>query len=221
MAQTMKRDWTIKTGGQSNLNTASSTSGLLRSLILRLTLAAALLTGFCESNAFAQSERVLECGARIVSNQPFGGTGGDRLCLFVQTTNDRERVALRPCTMETARQNFLWKIVRRDGGGLFIISAMDIDRERRMEVADFGKDNGAAIQIWGANVGNGYRSQTWDFFPATNGVMIISVDSGKCLNVPLGRNRLDQEVLQQFTCERRPNDTWQIESVLPLHEHCR
>lgn len=89
-----------------------------------------------------------------------------------------------------------------------------------MEVADFNKNDGATIQIWGANAGNGFRSQTWDFFPVTNslnganGVMIISVDSGKCLNVPLGRNRLDQEVAQLFTCARVPNDTWRVEPVL-------
>ena len=96
-----------------------------------------------------------------------------------------------------------------------------------MEVADYKKDDGAAIRMWGRNTGVGdwYRNQTWDFFTPNSplsGVMIISVDSGKCLNVPLGRAPLDQEVLQLFTCSRTPddrwgarNDTWRIETVLP------
>ena len=171
-------------------------------------------------NSVAQSDRTLECGARIVSRQPFGG---GRLCLFVSDTRDRTRVSLRPCTQETSDPGFLWKIVRRDGGGLHIISAMS-GQERRMEVADYSKVNGGTIQMWGPNASDGYRNQTWDFFPVdpeNTGVLsflIINVDSGKCLNVPLGRNRLDQEFLQQFTCERRPNDIWIVE---PVQRGCR
>ena len=68
--------------------------------------------------------------------------------------------------------------------------------------------------MWGPNVGDGYRSQTWDFFPGTGGALIVNVDSGKCAAVPLGRNRLDQEFLIQYTCSRASNFTWQVEPVL-------
>jgi len=187
-----------------------------RYLSILLTL---VIAGFITPGAFAQSD-TLECGARIVSNQPLSNGSGDRICLFVDGTGDRARVVLRGCSVKTADLRFLWRIIRHDGGGLYIRPAAAERADRRMEVADFNKSDGAAIQIWGANAGNGYRSQTWDLFPVTNpftgvnGFMIISVDSGKCLNVPLGRSPLDQEVAQLFTCARALNDTWRIEPVL-------
>jgi len=160
-------------------------------------------------NVFAQSGRVMECGARIVSQQPFGK---QRLCLFVPDTQDRTRIALRPCAQDTSDPGFLWKIVRRDGGGLYITSATS-GQERRMEVADFSKTNGGAIQMWGANIGDAYRSQTWDFFPVGGSAQIIGIDSGLCMAVPLGRNRLDQEFLIQYVCSRASNFMWQVEPV--------
>ena len=86
-------------------------------------------------------------------------------------------------------------------------------QERRLEVADFNSNDGARIQIWGPNVADGYRSQTWDFLPVKDSAMIVNVHSGKCLNIPIGRNPLNQEFLQQFTCSGAPNDTWRLEPV--------
>jgi hypothetical protein len=174
----------------------------LRILIVTLLLAVWAIDGLAQ-------RRVMECGARIVSQQPFGN---ERLCLFVPDTQDRTKVALRPCTPATSDPGFLWKIIRRDGGGLYITSATS-GQERRMEVADYNKRNGGAIQMWGPNEGNGYRSQTWDFFPVGTNAMIVGVDSGLCMAVPLGSNRLDQEFLIQFNCSTARNFLWQVEPV--------
>jgi hypothetical protein len=179
----------------------------IRSFGLRLVIISLLVIAGT-ADALAQ-RRVMECGARIVSQQPFGG---QRLCLFVPDTSDRTRVALRPCTQQTSDPGFLWKIVRRDGGGLYITSATS-GQERRMEVADFSKVNGGNIQIWGPNAGDAYRSQTWDFFPTGSGSLIVGVDSGLCLAVPLGRSRLDQEVAIQFVCSAAQNFLWNVEPV--------
>ena len=103
--------------------------------------------------------------------------------------------------------------MRRDGGGLNILSTLN-DAKKRVEVADFSKFDGATIQIWGPNFNDGYRSQTWDFVPVPGGNLIVNVESGKCLAVPLGRNRLDQEVPIQYTCSRAPNFVWRVESRL-------
>lgn len=178
----------------------------------RVALLAVFLIGCMASGASAQSDQTLECGARIVSNMRT--EDGARLCLFAEDTGNGARVAIRRCG---SQPGFLWRIIRRDGGGLHILAASRADEERRMEVADFNKNNGGRIQMWSANIyGAGYRSQTWDFFPvAGGGSLIISVDSGKCLNIPLGTGSpLDQLFLQQFTCTRVANDTWTVEPVL-------
>lgn len=110
---------------------------------------------------------------------------------------------------------FLWKVIRRDGGGLFILAATpNRDQQRRMEVAAWGKRDHDPIQIWGPNLGGWDRSQIWDFVPVGNGFLIMSVDSDKCLNIPLGANPVDQEFLQQYTCARHANDTWRLERRL-------
>jgi hypothetical protein len=179
----------------------------MRSSGLRLLVVTLFLAG-STADVLAQ-RRVMECGARIVSQQPFGN---QRLCLFVPDTQDRTKVALRPCTQETSDPGFLWKIVRRDGGGLYIMSATS-GQERRMEVADYSKYNEGSIQIWGPNIGDAYRNQTWDFFPVGTSSLIVGVDSGLCMAVPLGRNRLDQEFLIQYTCSGAPNFRWQVEPV--------
>jgi len=191
------------------MNTVSSLVRTMKTSGLKLPLAAIILAASVVA-ASAQTGRIMECGARLVSTQPFDG---GRLCLFVGDTRDKTKVALRPCTQQTSDPGFLWKIVRRDGGGLHLISATS-GEERRMEVADFSKFDGGAVQIWGPNIGEGYRSQTWDFFPAAGGSLIVNVDSGKCLAVPLGRNRLDQEFMIQYSCSRAQNFTWQVEPVL-------
>jgi hypothetical protein len=181
----------------------------------RLSLAALFLAAL-SAGALAQTGPPVEYGARIVSRQTYQGA---RLCLALVDTTDRSRVGLRPCTEQTADQAFLWKITRRAGGGVYITAASRAE-ERRMEVADFGTGNGALVQIWGPNALEGYRPQAWDFFPVAGGVMIVNINSGKCLNVPLGRNPLDQELVQQFTCARAANDTWVIEPVYTRPNWC-
>lgn len=176
---------------------------------LRLPLVALFLAAL-HAGALAQTGPPTEYGARIVSRQTFKG---QRLCLALVDTTDRARVGLRPCTEQTADQAFLWQIRRRDGGGIYITAASR-GEERRMEVADFNRYDGGVVQIWGPNIADGYRSQAWDFFPANGGVLIVNVNSGKCLSAPMGRNPLDQEFAQQYTCTRAANDTWVIEPVL-------
>ena len=190
------------------MNTLINFARINRAARLRLALVAALLAAGAVS-ASAQTGPPVEYGARIVSKQPYQG---GRLCLALVDTTDRSRVGLRPCTEQTADQAFLWKITRRDGGGVYITAASR-GEERRMEVADFNRSDGGVVQIWGPNALDGYRSQAWDFFPAAGGIMIVNINSGKCLNVPMGRNPLDQELVQQFTCARAANDTWIIEPV--------
>ena len=178
---------------------------------LRLALAALLLAAPGAAASAQTGSAPTEYGARIVSRQTYNG---QRLCLSLVDTSDRARVGLRPCTEQTTDQAFLWRIRLRDGGGAYITAASRSD-ERRMEVADFSRGNGGVVQIWGPNVADGYKSQAWDFFPVAGGaVMIVNVNSGKCLNVPLGRNPLDQEFVQQYSCARAANDTWVIEPVL-------
>ena len=169
----------------------------------------AIFIAALSAGASAQTGPPVEYGARIVSRQTYQGR---RLCLALVDTTDRSRVGLRPCTEQTADQAFLWKITRRDGGGVYITAASR-GEDRRMEVADFNRFDGGVVQIWGPNALDGYRSQAWDFFPAAGGIMIVNINSGKCLNVPMGRNPLDQELVQQFTCARAANDTWIIEPV--------
>jgi len=191
-----------------NNNTASSVFRIMRASGLRMLLAAILIASTVASAAAQAS--VTECGARIYSAQPFSG---GQLCLYTSSTEDRARLALRPCAEDESRYEFLWKITRRDGGGVNILSLLN-GATKRMEVADFNKSDGAAIQIWGPNFGDGYRSQTWDFIPVPGGNLIVNVESGKCLAVPLGRNRLDQEVPIQYTCSRATNFIWTVQSRL-------
>ena len=184
------------------------------SLVSRVTsglrfLLVAILVAVSAVSASAQAA-VTECGARIYSAQPFAG---GELCLYTTSTEDRARLALRPCAADESRYEFLWKITRRDGGGVNILSLLN-GATKRMEVADFSKSDGATIQIWGPNFGDGYRSQTWDFVPVPGGNLIVNVESGKCLAVPLGRNRLDQEVPIQYTCSRATNFVWTVQSRL-------
>ena len=185
-----------------------------RASSLRLLLIAILIAGSV-ANAAAQSG-VNECGARIFSAQPFAG---GELCLYTSSTEDRARLSLRTCGSDESRQEFLWRIMRRDGGGLNILSTLN-DAKKRVEVADFSKSDGATIQIWGPNFNDGYRSQTWDFVPVPGGNLIVNVESGKCLAVPLGRNRLDQEVPIQYTCSRASNFVWRVESKLRSTWNC-
>lgn len=190
------------------MNAKSIVTGIVTASRARLT--AALFFAACVSPA-ALAQSTLECGARIVSTMRTAD--GAKLCLTTEETNNGARVAVRRCGN---RPGFLWKIVRRDGGGVHIIPASN-GEERRMDVEGFSKNNHARIQIWSPNWhGQGFRNQTWDFFPAGDGTnfLIISVDSGKCLNIPLGTGTpLDQLFLQQFTCSRAANDTWTIEPV--------
>jgi hypothetical protein len=158
-----------------------------------------------------------ECGARIYSAQPFDG---GQLCLYTSSTEDRARLLLRPCAQDESRREFLWRIVRRwDNGGFKISSVLNGDGySRLMEVADFSKKDGATIQIWGPNFNDGYRSQTWEFFPVPGGNLIVNRESGRCLAVPLGRNRLDQEVPIQYECSREANFVWMVQSGLQYGE---
>ncbi|HLM56577.1 MAG TPA: RICIN domain-containing protein [Pyrinomonadaceae bacterium] len=174
-------------------------------------LVALFILGCAAPAALAQS--TLQCGARIVSNMRT--PDGAPLCLFAMDSNNGSRVAVRRCGN---LPGFLWKITRRDGGGLHILTAIQGSEARRMDVQDFGKHDGARIHLWSPNVhGIGYRNQTWDFFPSNRGdgsFHIISVDSGKCLNIPLGTGTpLDQLFLQQFACSHAINDTWRIQPV--------
>ena len=191
-----------------NNNSMSLVSKVTRTPGLRFFLVAILIAVSVVS-ASAQAS-VTECGARIYSAQPFAG---GELCLYTSSTEDRARLALRPCAKDESRYEYLWKITRRDGGGVNILSLLN-GATKRMEVADFSKSDGATIQIWGPNFGDGYRSQTWDFVPVPGGNLIVNVESGKCLAVPLGRNRLDQEVPIQYTCSRAANFVWTVQSRL-------
>jgi hypothetical protein len=192
-----------RTNNRTNfVSTATRTSGLRFFLI-------AILIAVSVTSASAQAA-VTECGARIYSAQPFAG---GELCLYTSSTEDRARLALRPCAPDESRYEYLWRLTRRDGGGVNILSLLN-GATKRMEVADFSKSDGATIQIWGPNFGDGYRSQTWDFVPVPGGNLIVNVESGKCLAVPLGRNRLDQEVPIQYTCSRASNFVWMVQSRL-------
>ena len=191
-----------------NNNTQTLISRIVRASGLRFLLVAIFIAVLVTS-ASAQPG-VTECGARIYSAQPFAG---GQLCLYTSSTEDRARLLLRPCGADESRYEYLWKINRRDGGGVNILSLLN-GAKKRMEVADFNKGDGATIQMWGENFGDGYRSQTWDFVPVPGGNLIVNVDSGKCLAVPLGRNPLDQEVPIQYTCSRATNFVWLVQSRL-------
>lgn len=200
------------------MNAESIITSILRASRARL-LVALFIVGCAAPAALAQS--TLQCGARIVSSMRT--PDGAPLCLFVEDTSNGQRVAIRRCG---GRPGFLWRINRRDGGGLHIIAASQGTEEKRMDVEGWGKHDGARIHMWSPNWhGVGYRNQTWDFFPSTrgDGFQIISVDSGKCLNIPLGTGTpVDQLFLQQFTCSNAVNDTWRIEPVLTGAErNCR
>ena len=191
-----------------NNNTATLVSMITRNSGLRFLLVV-IFIAVPVGSAWAQPG-VTECGARIYSAQPFAG---GQLCLYTSSTEDRARLLLRPCAADESRYEFLWRISRRDGGGVNILSLLN-GAKKRMEVADFSRADGGTIQIWGPNFGDGYRSQTWDFVPVPGGNLIVNVDSGKCLAVPLGRNRLDQEVPIQYTCSRAANFVWMVQSRL-------
>jgi hypothetical protein len=191
-----------------NNNTATLVSMITRNSGLRFLLVV-IFIAVPVGSAWAQPG-VTECGARIYSAQPFAG---GQLCLYTSSTEDRARLLLRPCAADESRYEFLWRITRHDGGGVNILSLLN-GAKKRMEVADFNKADGGTIQMWGENFGNGYRSQTWDFVPVPGGNLIVNVDSGKCLAVPLGRNPLDQEVPIQYTCSRATNFVWTVQSRL-------
>jgi hypothetical protein len=191
-----------------NDNNAALISRITKKSILRFLLVV-VFVAVPVASAWAQAG-VTECGARIYSAQPFAG---GQLCLYTSSTEDRARLLLRPCTADESRYEFLWRITRRDGGGVNILSLLN-GAKKRMEVADFSRADGGTIQMWGENFGDGYRSQTWDFVPVPGGNLIVNVDSGKCLAVPLGRNPLDQEVPIQYTCSRASNFVWMVQSRL-------
>jgi hypothetical protein len=191
-----------------NDNNAALISRITKKSILRFLLVG-VFVAVPVASAWAQAG-VTECGARIYSAQPFAG---GQLCLYTSSTEDRARLLLRPCTADESRYEFLWRITRRDGGGVNILSLLN-GAKKRMEVADFSRADGGTIQMWGENFGDGYRSQTWDFVPVPGGNLIVNVDSGKCLAVPLGRNPLDQEVPIQYTCSRASNFVWMVQSRL-------
>ena len=200
------------------MNAESIINRAVKSSRARL-LVAVFILGCAAPAALAQT--TLQCGARIVSSMRT--PDGAPLCLFAMDSNNGSRVAVRRCGN---LPGFLWRVVRRDGGGLHISTAIQGSEERRMDVQDFSKNNGARIHLWSPNIyGAGYRNQTWDFFPSNrgDGDLIISVDSGKCLNIPLGTGTpLDQLFLQQFTCSHAVNDTWRIQPVVTGAERgCR
>ena len=189
-------------------NSATLVSRITRTCELRFLLAVIFIAVPVASSSAQPG--VTECGARIFSAQPFDG---GQLCLYTSSTEDRARLLLRPCAADESRYEFLWRITRRDGGGVNVLSLLN-GAKKRMEVADFSRVDGGTIQMWGENFGNGYRSQTWDFVPVPGGNLIVNVDSGKCLAVPLGRNPLDQEVPIQYTCSRATNFVWTVQSRL-------
>jgi hypothetical protein len=148
--------------------------------------------------------------AMIVSRQAFPGG----LCLFVPSAENGTAVAVRACPSGTAAVDpgFLWRARRTVDGAWWITSARTRE-ERRIEVQHAGKENHARILIWGPAAPLFDKQQIWSFLPVDDGFRIVGLDSGKCLNVPLGRRPLNEEEVQLYDCEAAPNSTWTVRTA--------
>ena len=169
-------------------------------------------TIFCLCISSSRADQSTEiCGALIVSRHSFAGD----LCLFVPSSENGTKVQIRSCPGggSSPHLGFLWR-ARRTVDGAWLITSLLTRDERRIEVQRAGKDNGSSVIIWGPAAPLFDKQQIWSFLPVQNGFRIIGLDSGKCLNVPLGRSPLNQESLQIFRCDDTRNNEWTIRPVL-------
>jgi hypothetical protein len=85
-----------------------------------------------------------------------------------------------------------------------------------MEVRNWSGEDHGLVQIWGPNVWFLDYNQKWRLEPGLGGVALISVGSGKCLDIPLDGSPDAGKQLQQFTCHFQSNQLWTIEDVVSL-----
>ena len=154
--------------------------------------------------------QVVTCGAEIRS------ASVRDLCLTVAPTlQDGARAQLAFCPFGGGPASnggiTLWEIHLAREGGLWISPVTRTDR--RLEVEGWSGDNGAAVQLWGANVPHWDLNQTWTLFPDQFGrSVLINQESTKCLDSPGGvRNGA---ALQQFDCHGADNQRWWINPVV-------
>jgi hypothetical protein len=190
----------------------AANSHLKRKLRAKLLSAAAFLTVCCFSVSPSTADQYTEiCGALIVSRYLSSGY----LCLFVPNSQNGTKVQIRSCPSPGSSPNlgFLWRAKRTVDGAWLITSLLSRD-ERRIEVERAGKDNGSAVIIWAPAAALFDKQQIWSFLPVQSGFKIVGLDSGKCLNVPLGRVPVNQQSLQIYQCEDAANNEWTLRPIL-------
>ncbi|OLB77655.1 MAG: hypothetical protein AUI14_15405 [Actinobacteria bacterium 13_2_20CM_2_71_6] len=134
------------------------------------------------------------------------------LCLSVAAGGDPEGAAAQQdgCTDSPAQR---WRTIPAGGG----VTLVNVASGKCLDVADRGTDDGAKVQQWSCNNG---ANQQWRPQPATadaggqvatGAVLLVSVNSGKCLDLVESQTASGVH-LQQWSCHGRANQQWTLGS---------